>query len=63
MKTSEDNIKEYIEQRIEKSSLSEIFFELKKEVDDCIKNKKNTDLYSMEHNYSYIFVLFNRESM
>lgn len=62
MKTSEDNIKEYIEQRIEKSSLSEIFFELKKEVDDCIKNKKNTDLYSMEHNYTPIFLYYSIES-
>lgn len=58
IKTTENDIKKYIEERINNKSLSQIFFELKKEVDSFIKIKKNTDLYSMEHNYTPIFMYY-----
>lgn len=55
---NEDNIQEYIQKRINNNSLSEIFFEMKKEVDLIIKNKKVNQFISIEHNYTPIFLYY-----
>lgn len=54
----EDDISEYIESRIDKNSWSEIFFEMKKEIDAVASTKKNTDIYSMSYNYTPIFMYY-----
>lgn len=55
---SENNIKEYIESNLNQKTWSEIYFELKKEVEKTASTKKETELYSMIHNYTPIFMYY-----
>lgn len=54
----EKDIPKYIEDRLSRHTWSEIFFEMKKEVETIAANKKNTDLYSMPDNYTPIFMYY-----
>lgn len=62
MDINEDNIQSYIEERLVQYTWSEIFFELKKEVDKITEYKKENDLNSMEYNYTPIFMYYAIES-
>lgn len=54
----EKDIPKYIEDRLSTHTWSEIFFEMKKEVETIASTKKNTDLYSMPDNYTPIFMYY-----
>lgn len=58
----EDNIKEYIDTRLHNSSWSDIFFEMKKEVDTLLENKTSKNFISINHNFTPIFMYYAIEA-